>query len=57
MQGRMRAITRDVDFERELKNAGESLVVADFKADWWVGNHFKICIEFFLETEKLHLHD
>ena len=34
IQGRVRAITSDEDFERELKQVGESLVVVDFKADW-----------------------
>ena len=44
MQGRVRAITSDKDFERELQQAGESLVVVDFKTDWWVEISIKICV-------------
>ena len=33
-QGRVRIITSDGEFERELRQAGESLVVVDFTADW-----------------------
>jgi len=36
LQGRVRAITSDEEFEHELKQAGETLVVVDFTADWWV---------------------
>ena len=32
----MRIITNDGEFERELRQAGETLVVVDFTADWWV---------------------
>ena len=35
-QGRVRIITSDGEFERELRQAGETLVVVDFTADWWV---------------------
>ena len=35
-QGRVRIITSDGEFERELREAGETLVVVDFTADWWV---------------------
>ena len=35
-QGRVRIITSDGEFERELREAGEMLVVVDFTADWWV---------------------
>ena len=35
-QGRVRIITSDGEFEHELREAGETLVVVDFTADWWV---------------------
>ena len=33
-QGCVRIITSDGEFERELRQAGETLVVVDFTADW-----------------------
>ena len=33
-QGRVRIITSDGEFERELRQAEETLVVVDFTADW-----------------------
>ena len=32
----MRIITSDGEFERGLRQAGETFVVVDFTADWWV---------------------
>lgn len=32
----VRVITSDEEFERELRQAGEALVVVDFTTEWWV---------------------
>ena len=36
-KGGVRTITSDKEFERELTQAGKTLVVVDFTSDRWVG--------------------